>query len=150
MLECKGTRLTGACGGGGDERNVRAAGRARPITSPGQDVKYGTCRGTCRHEDVLTRGRAAMRDAPSWGTCSREGRIVMRDVPPTGTCGGGVQVFPRHVSERLKKGEAAVSEAHECVTILFSDIVGYTRLRLRRREREEVVTICPLMRSGHG
>ncbi len=35
-------------------------------------------------------------------------------------------MFPEHVTEQLKRGEAMVAEAHECVTVLFSDIVGYT------------------------
>ena len=38
------------------------------------------------------------------------------------------QVFPEHVAERLKNGEAMVAEAHDCVTILFADIVGFTKM----------------------
>ena len=38
------------------------------------------------------------------------------------------QVFPEHVSQKLKHGEAVISEAHDCVTVLFSDIVGYTSM----------------------
>ena len=36
------------------------------------------------------------------------------------------QVFPQHVARRLKNGEAVAAEAHENVTILFCDIVGFT------------------------
>ena len=43
------------------------------------------------------------------------------------TSSAGRQVFPEHIAERLKSGEAVVAEAHECVTVLFSDIVGFTR-----------------------
>jgi class 3 adenylate cyclase len=32
------------------------------------------------------------------------------------------------VAERLKNGEHVVAEAHECVTILFADIVGFTKM----------------------
>jgi class 3 adenylate cyclase len=38
------------------------------------------------------------------------------------------QVFPQHVARRLKNGEAVAAEAHEHVTILFSDIVGFTSM----------------------
>ena len=40
-------------------------------------------------------------------------------------------MFPEHVAERLKNGESVVAEAHECVTVLFSDIVGFTRWAMR-------------------
>ena len=38
------------------------------------------------------------------------------------------QVFPCHVAERLKNGESVVAEAFDCVTILFADIVGFTKM----------------------
>jgi len=34
----------------------------------------------------------------------------------------------RLVAERLKKGEPVVPELYDCVTIYFSDIVGFTAL----------------------
>jgi len=34
----------------------------------------------------------------------------------------------RLVAERLKKGEPVVPEMYECVSIYFSDIVGFTSL----------------------
>ena len=37
-------------------------------------------------------------------------------------------MFPEHVTQKLKHGEAVISEAHDCVTVLFSDIVGYTSM----------------------
>ena len=40
------------------------------------------------------------------------------------------QVFPNHVTQKLMRGEAVISEAHECVTVLFSDIVGYTTMSI--------------------
>ena len=36
-------------------------------------------------------------------------------------------MIPEHIAERLKDGESVVAEAHECVTVLYSDIVGFTR-----------------------
>jgi class 3 adenylate cyclase len=35
-------------------------------------------------------------------------------------------VFPKHVAEALKHGQKVEPENHECVTIFFSDIVGFT------------------------
>ena len=55
-------------------------------------------------------------------------RGVSRGIPlELLTSPAGRQVFPEHIAERLKSGEAVVAEAHECVTVLFSDIVGFTR-----------------------
>ncbi len=31
----------------------------------------------------------------------------------------GIQVFPEHVTQKLKHGEAVISEAHDCVTVRF-------------------------------
>ncbi|KAF6254791.1 hypothetical protein COO60DRAFT_286934 [Scenedesmus sp. NREL 46B-D3] len=39
-----------------------------------------------------------------------------------------VQVLPPHIIERLAAGQAYIPEQHEQVTILFSDIVGFTEL----------------------
>ncbi|XP_077993684.1 atrial natriuretic peptide receptor 1-like isoform X2 [Glandiceps talaboti] len=38
------------------------------------------------------------------------------------------QVLPKSVAEKLKRGEVVKAEAFECVTIFFSDIVGFTSL----------------------
>jgi class 3 adenylate cyclase len=35
-------------------------------------------------------------------------------------------VFPKHISDKLRKGEKIEPEHRECVTIFFSDIVGFT------------------------
>uniref|UniRef100_A0A7S1G0J5 guanylate cyclase n=1 Tax=Corethron hystrix TaxID=216773 RepID=A0A7S1G0J5_9STRA len=37
-------------------------------------------------------------------------------------------IFPKHVARALSSGRKVEAENHECVTIFFSDIVGYTAL----------------------
>ena len=40
-------------------------------------------------------------------------------------------VFPKHVAEALRQGKKVEPENHECVTIFFSDIVGFTDISSR-------------------
>ena len=72
----------------------------------------------------------SMRDKP-WSTAVFSSRIQKRK------SGGGkidaserlvLQVFPKHVAEALMDNRKVEPEEHSCVTIFFSDIVGYTAM----------------------
>jgi len=38
------------------------------------------------------------------------------------------EIMPAHIVQRLISGESCIAESHQCVTILFSDIVGWTNI----------------------
>jgi len=38
------------------------------------------------------------------------------------------QMFPKHMAEALRDGRKIEPENHDCVTVYFSDIVGYTNI----------------------
>ena len=42
-----------------------------------------------------------------------------------------LNILPRAISARLKQGETTIADAHEEVTVLFSDLVGFTTLSAR-------------------
>ncbi|WIA35304.1 hypothetical protein OEZ86_003759 [Tetradesmus obliquus] len=57
------------------------------------------------------------------------------------------QVLPSHIIHRLAVGQAYAPEHHEQVTILFSDIVGFTELCSRWTTQEVVVLLDALFSS---
>ena len=54
-------------------------------------------------------------------------------------------MFPQHVAERLKDGEAVAAEAHESVTILFADIVNFTSMSSTASPPHRVVALVVAM-----
>jgi adenylate cyclase len=50
-------------------------------------------------------------------------------------------VLPAPIAERLKRGEAVIADRHERVTVLFTDIVGFTPLAARLEAREVVLLL---------
>jgi hypothetical protein len=54
--------------------------------------------------------------APQEGTCHPTGQYLVRIFSLTRTV-MWCQVFPEHVTQKLKHGEAVISEAHDCVTV---------------------------------
>lgn len=42
-----------------------------------------------------------------------------------------LRMLPKSVTDQLKRGERVVPEQYDCVTIFFSDIVGFTEIAAR-------------------
>jgi len=57
---------------------------------------------------------------------------MLSQLPKRLSTGGALrlldQVFPPHVALALREGRKVEPEHHDCVTIFFSDVVGYTKL----------------------
>jgi class 3 adenylate cyclase len=51
-----------------------------------------------------------------------------------------LNILPAQIAERLKKGEPGISDSHASVSILFSDLVGFTALS-SKRSADEVVKL---------
>ena len=51
-----------------------------------------------------------------------------------------LNILPAQIAERLKKGEPGISDSHASVSILFSDLVGFTSLS-SKRSADEVVKL---------
>lgn len=51
-----------------------------------------------------------------------------------------LNILPAPIAERLKRGEPGISDSHASVTILFSDLVGFTALS-SKRSADEVVKL---------
>lgn len=47
-----------------------------------------------------------------------------------------LNILPRAIAERLKAGESTIAEYHECATVLFADLVGFTPLTVALSPRQ--------------
>ena len=56
-----------------------------------------------------------------WAGCRREQASVERLL---------LNVLPASIAERMRAGETAIADSFKEVTILFADVVGFTRLGL--------------------
>jgi len=58
-----------------------------------------------------------------------------------------LSVLPRPIAKRLKAGEESIADAHENVSVLFSDLVGFTDLSRRLSAKESVSLLNDLVSS---
>ena len=52
------------------------------------------------------------------------------------------EVFPQHIAKQLKEGKKVEPQQHECVTIFFSDIVGFTDISRQLKPFQVRLTPC--------
>src|SRR5437868_13347276 len=52
-----------------------------------------------------------------------------------------LNILPRAIAERLKSGEGNIAQGHADVTVMFADIVGFTRMTEEMSPRETVTIL---------
>jgi class 3 adenylate cyclase len=56
-------------------------------------------------------------------------------------------ILPKRIVKRLKAGEESIADAHESVTVLFSDLVGFTKLARSVSPKESIAMLNDLVSS---
>ena len=114
------TRSTASCA---------ASRRARRIISRNPSIRFCCGRASARRWKKRGCANASKRPSPNSGPRRKDRRRFF------------VNILPKSIIARMHRGETPIADRFHDVTILFSDIVGFTRMSTRRSASDVVALL---------
>ena len=107
-----------------------ATGKLRPDCHEGLDKELVECMQECWDQDPEARPNLEDLEMKLIPLCGQNFYSVMQERNNVTSKQSSLlrDVFPEHIANALIAGKKVDPEHHDCVTIFFSDIVGFTHL----------------------
>lgn len=107
-----------------------AQGKLRPDCQEGLDPELVLCMEECWAQKLENRPTLEELEMKLIPLCGQNLFLVMQERNKDAKKQSSLlqDVFPEHIAKALLAGKKVTPEHHDCVTIYFSDIVGFTRI----------------------